>query len=152
MLPFQEPNKFGCSEGNVFDAETQVCKLAEEVRTNLSLKITKKSTKQTSNYNQKKSGARMRVLVRLPGKQQVWQRLQRRLFVWSSCCMSLTWSWSSPTTTSLTYPCPCPSPSPLFCTCCFSQVPTFPLRHRATHPYIEKRAFQVSIYWTSKLA
>ena len=41
MLPFQEPNKFGCSEGNVFDAETQVCKLAEEVRTNLSLKITK---------------------------------------------------------------------------------------------------------------
>ena len=41
MLPFQEPNKFGCSEGNVFDAETQVCKLAEEVRTNLSLKIIK---------------------------------------------------------------------------------------------------------------
>ena len=33
MVPFQEPNKFGCSEGNVFDAETQVCKLAEEVRT-----------------------------------------------------------------------------------------------------------------------
>jgi len=27
----KEPNKFGCSEGNVFDAETQVCKLAEEV-------------------------------------------------------------------------------------------------------------------------
>ena len=58
MLPFQEPNKFGCSEGNVFDAETQVCKLAEEVRTNLSLKITKKSTKQTSNYNQKKTRCR----------------------------------------------------------------------------------------------
>merc|ERR1711994_783667 len=96
--------------------------------------------------------ARMRVLVRLPGKQQVWQRLQRRLFLWSSCCLNLSWSWSSPTTTSLTYPCSCPSPTPLFCTCCFSQAPTYPLRHRATHPYIEKRAFQVSIYWTSKLA
>jgi len=27
----QEPNKFGCSEGNVFDRVTQVCKAAEEV-------------------------------------------------------------------------------------------------------------------------
>ena len=27
----QEPNKFGCPQGNVFDAESQVCKIAEEV-------------------------------------------------------------------------------------------------------------------------
>ena len=52
MLPFQEPNKFGCSEGNVFDAETQVCKLAEEVRTNLSLKIIKNPQNKHPTNNQ----------------------------------------------------------------------------------------------------
>jgi len=28
----RDPNKFGCSDGQVFDAETQICKLPEDVR------------------------------------------------------------------------------------------------------------------------
>ena len=140
MVPFQEPNKFGCSEGNVFDAETQVCKLAEEVRT-CSLVLHHLITHHQLQSQPIIPGARVRLLVRLPGGQQVRQRLQCGLLLWSPSCLE---SKPPPCATSHTNP-----PLILFCTCCISP-PVIP----SSHPLdkTNRAKYLVSIYWTSKLA